>query len=109
MAVLSVVVPIAFGMIALAMFATAYFHRGKAVVGKFDLFFCLGHLFVLGCLMSIYNYAGDVNVNVATVVFPVFLIALWMYVIIVIIILLKFLQHFFFALVKTKGKGYMYE
>jgi hypothetical protein len=94
--------PLSLGLIAAALFYVAFSYRKEGIIGRFELFFGLGNLLMLGVLFLIYDGLRQAGEAFADVVFPLFEAMMWIYFLICLVLVFRLLRDVVTAMHRKK-------
>ena len=98
MVAVDVAAPVAFGLFSLAFLYIAYRQRREDKISWFELMFLMSLLAISGTLFMVYSgldFAGD---SFASTVFPFFAMLLWIFVLMFMIVVFKFIKYWYYSM-----------
>lgn len=100
-------VPIALAVISFVVFFAAFRMRDGNALGRFELFYGVGNLFMLAALYTLYLSLQQNGDAFANVVFPFFQAMMWIYFLICLILVFRLIRNIMSAMWRRQLRDYL--
>jgi hypothetical protein len=94
--------PLALGILSAALFYAAFNYRQSGILGRFEFFYGMGNLLLLGMLFMIFYGLQKEGSAFASVVFPFFQAMMWIYFLICLVLVFRLIQNILAAIGRKK-------
>jgi hypothetical protein len=101
-------IPVSLGILAFAFFYLSQQYRQIEKIGRFELFFNVGNVFLLSALYIIFSTLDFAANTASSGVYQIFQGFIWIYVLISLMMVFKLLRNTIEDIVKFGGKRYVH-